>query len=91
MCQVPIEAGCPSSLSLHRPILHRRLPPRRRIPFGLFSAVVAVAFVAAWFATVVLLLTFGLTKLPTAGLERWSHALAGTAILLCGIAIHLGL
>jgi len=40
---------------------------------------------------VVLLLTFGLHRLPTAGLERWSHALAGAAILLCGIAIHLGL
>jgi len=41
--------------------------------------------------TVVLLLSFGLEHLPTRRLERYSHALAGLAILLCGVAIHLGL
>jgi nickel/cobalt exporter len=40
---------------------------------------------------VVLLLSFGLEHLPTRRLERYSHALAGFAIFLCGVAIHLGL
>jgi len=55
---------------------------------------VAVVFGVVTIATmvvVVLLLVYGVAHLPTAGLERWSHALAGAAILLCGIAIHLGL
>ncbi len=53
---------------------------------GVFGAVTISTMLV-----VVLMLSFGLTRLPTAGLERWSHALAGAAILLCGIAIHLGL
>jgi sulfite exporter TauE/SafE len=60
--------------------------------FGVF--LVAAVFGAVTIATmlvVVLMLSFGLTRLPTAGLERWSHALAGGAILLCGVAIHLGM
>jgi sulfite exporter TauE/SafE len=63
------------------------------------SSTFGVVLVAAVFGlvtiatmmTIVLLLTFGLTRLPTGGLERWSHALAGAAILMCGVAIHLGL
>jgi len=57
-------------------------------------AAVATAFglvTIATMLTVVLLLSFGLERLPTRGLERYSHALAGLAILLCGVAIHLGL
>jgi sulfite exporter TauE/SafE len=57
-------------------------------------AVVAGAFgvvTIATMLTVVLLLSFGLQQLPTKGLERYSHALAGLAIFLCGVAIHLGL
>ncbi len=58
-----------------------------------------VALVAAAFGIVtivvmlvlVLALTFGLQRVPTAGLERYSHALAGFAILVCGVAIHVGL
>jgi hypothetical protein len=35
---------------------------------------------------------YGLSKLPLQKLERYSHALAGLAILLCGAAIKfLGL
>ena len=57
-----------------------------------------VAVVAATFGivtivvmlTVVLSLTFGLRQIHTSGLERYSHALAGVAILVCGVAIHLG-
>ncbi len=41
--------------------------------------------------TVVLMLSFGLERLPTSRLERYSHALAGFTIFLCGVAIHLGL
>jgi sulfite exporter TauE/SafE len=56
--------------------------------------VVASAFgitTIATMLTIVLMLSFGLQKLPTSGLERYSHALAGLAIFLCGVAIHLGL
>jgi len=51
--------------------------------FGLVTIATMVA--------VVLLLSFGLERLPTRGFERYSHALAGLTILLCGVAIHLGL
>lgn len=40
---------------------------------------------------VVLSLNAGASRLPTHHLERWTHALAGVAVLVCGIAIHLGL
>jgi len=53
---------------------------------GVFSAATILTMLA-----LVLLLSFGLSRLPTRGLERYSHALAGLAILLCGVAIHLGL
>jgi sulfite exporter TauE/SafE len=56
-------------------------------------AVVAVTFAVATIATmlvVVMLLSFGLDRIPTSGFERFGHALAGLAILLCGVAIHLG-
>lgn len=57
-------------------------------------ALVAVMFSVATILTmlaIVLLLSFGLSRLPTRGLERYSHALAGFAIFACGVAIHLGL
>ncbi|HOC43905.1 MAG TPA: sulfite exporter TauE/SafE family protein [Thermoanaerobaculales bacterium] len=57
-------------------------------------ALVAGVFGAATILTmlaIVLLLSFGLSRIPTRGLERYSHALAGLAIFLCGVAIHLGL
>ncbi len=40
---------------------------------------------------VVMLSTFGLALAPMKRLERYSHALAGAMVLLCGVAIHLGL
>ena len=40
---------------------------------------------------VVLSLAFGLPRLPTGRLERYSHVFAGAAIFACGVAIHLGL
>ena len=57
-------------------------------------AIVAGVFGATTITTmlaIVLSLSFGLDRLPTRSFERYSHALAGAAIFLCGIAIHLGL
>jgi sulfite exporter TauE/SafE len=57
-------------------------------------ALVAGAFAAATIATMlsaVLIGSFALHKLPTGRFERYSHALAGAGILLCGVGIHLGL
>jgi nickel/cobalt exporter len=55
---------------------------------------VVITFSAATISTMivtVLILTFGLRAFRVPALERYSHALAGFAILLCGIAIHIGL
>ena len=55
---------------------------------------VAVVFGVVTITTmmsVVLISTFVINLLPTSRLERYSHALAGAAIFLCGVAIHLGL
>jgi len=59
----------------------------------------AVALVAGVFGIVtiatmvgvVLVSTMGLSLVAAQRLGRWSHSLAGTTILLCGIAIFLGL
>jgi hypothetical protein len=41
---------------------------------------------------IVLVSSFGINLLPMGKLERYSHALAGGTILLCGVAIQfLGL
>jgi len=67
-------------------------PAAAESTFGV--ALVAGVFGAATILTMlatVLLLSFGLSRLPTRGLERYSHALAGLAIFACGVAIHLGL
>jgi nickel/cobalt exporter len=55
---------------------------------------VAVTFgvvTIATMLTVVLLLTQGAQHVPFRGFDRYSHALAGSAIFACGVAIHLGL
>ncbi len=55
---------------------------------------VATVFGVVTIATmmsVVLICTFVIDLLPIGRLERYSHALAGAAIFLCGVAIHLGL
>jgi sulfite exporter TauE/SafE len=54
---------------------------------GVFGAVTIATMMA-----IVGLTTLGLDRIPLGKLERFSHALAGTAILLCGLAIQfLGL
>jgi sulfite exporter TauE/SafE len=67
-------------------------PAASESAFGVI--VVAGTFALVTIATmlgVVMVLSFGLERIPTRGLERYAHALAGLAILLCGVAIHLGL
>ena len=39
---------------------------------------------------VVTLGALGLSRLPSEAFERWSHALAGAALALCGLAVTLG-
>lgn len=58
-------------------------------------ALVALVFAIATISTMLAVVTvgaLGLAKLPAASAERWSHAIAGAAIFLCGAAIQfLGL
>lgn len=57
-------------------------------------ALVATIFSVATIGTMlimVLVINAGARALPATKMERWSHALAGAAVLACGIAIHLGL
>jgi ABC-type nickel/cobalt efflux system permease component RcnA len=63
---------------------------------GSWMTVVAVAGVFALttigtMTAVVAVGALGLSKLPAARLARWSHAFAGAALALCGIAVTLGL
>jgi sulfite exporter TauE/SafE len=55
---------------------------------------VALVFSAVTIATMlgaVLLAGWGIRPLALGRLERYAHALAGATVLLCGVAIHLGL
>jgi len=57
------------------------------------TAIVAAVFGLVTIATmtaVVMLSSFGLRLLPPQKAGRYSHAVAGAVITLCGIAIHLG-
>jgi hypothetical protein len=57
-------------------------------------ALVAVVFAAATIATMLAVVAAGASALafvPAAGLERWSHAAAGAALALCGVAVTAGL
>ena len=56
--------------------------------------IVAAIFSAVTIATmlsVVLILSFGVNLIPLKRVERYSHVIAGAAILVCGIAIQMGL
>jgi nickel/cobalt exporter len=53
---------------------------------GVFSIVTISTMVG-----VVLVLLRGIRLVPLRGLERYTHALAGFVILLCGVAIQMGL
>lgn len=55
---------------------------------------VAAIFSCVTIATmlgIVLVLSFGINLIPLRRVERYTHAIAGATILLCGIAIQLGL
>jgi len=57
-------------------------------------AAVAGVFALATIATMLLVVAvgaLGLSRLPAAGWARWSHALAGAALAVCGVAMTLGL
>ena len=56
----------------------------------LVASVFALATISTMLA-VVMLATLGLNFLPAGRMQRYSHALAGTVIFLCGAAIHMGL
>ena len=54
---------------------------------GVFSAVTIGTMLG-----VVLVSTFGINLLPLSKMERYSHAMAGAAVFMCGFAIQfLGL
>jgi hypothetical protein len=55
---------------------------------------VAGAFGLATLATMLVTVALGhlgLSRLPLGRLERYSHALAGMALMACGLAIQIGL
>jgi drug/metabolite transporter superfamily protein YnfA len=54
---------------------------------GVFGGVTIVTMLS-----VVLVSTFGINLVPSSKLERYSHAIAGATICLCGVSIQfLGL
>jgi len=63
------------------------------------SSIAGIITVAAIFScvtiatmlSIVLVLSFGVNLIPLRRVERYTHAIAGATILLCGIAIQLGL
>jgi threonine/homoserine/homoserine lactone efflux protein len=57
---------------------------------GLVVATFAITTIATMMG-IVYLATRGLERFPLASAERYSHALAGAALSLCGIGIVLGL
>jgi sulfite exporter TauE/SafE len=67
-------------------------PAARQSVWSVILVTSVFAFVTiSTMLTVVILATCGLRSLPTGRMERYSHALAGGVIFLCGVAIHLGL
>ena len=67
-------------------------PAAQHSAWGLVAVV--GAFAATTIATmmaIVYLATRGLERFPLASAERYSHALAGAALSLCGVGIVLGL
>ena len=72
------------------PILMYPAATRSILGVVLVATVFAVTTIGTMMV-MVLLGTFGLKALPLRRLERYSHALAGAAVFLCGVAIHVGL
>jgi nickel/cobalt transporter (NicO) family protein len=76
------------------PLIPILMYPAANHDTGSVALVAAVfgAITIATMMTIVLSSSFGLSRLPVLKLEKYSHALAGFAILLCGVSIKfLGL
>ena len=56
---------------------------------GVVAGVFGLATLATMLVTVALG-HLGLSRLPLGGLERYSHALAGLALVACGLVIRIG-
>jgi len=75
------------------PLIPLLMVPASRASWWAVAAVAAV-FTAATLltmATAVVVLRSGVSCLPKSGLQRYAHAIAGAAILGCGVLITLGL
>ena len=75
------------------PLIPLLMVPAARASWWAVAAV-TVAFTAATILTMaaaVLALNGGASLLPASGLQRYAHAIAGVAILACGVLITLGL
>ena len=75
------------------PLIPLLMVPAARASWWAVAAVAAV-FTAATLltmATAVVVLRSGVSCLPKSGLQRYAHAIAGAAILGCGVLITLGL
>ncbi len=73
------------------PLVPLLLVPAAHRAWAALAAVVLV-FSLATIGTMVTIVTLGatgLSRLPAAAAERWSHALAGAAILLCGLGMRV--
>jgi sulfite exporter TauE/SafE len=57
---------------------------------AIVTAVFGVVTLLTMMGTV-LVLTWGIRRVPLKGMERYAHALAGFALTACGLAIQLGL
>lgn len=75
------------------PLIPLLMYPAAKASWGAVAAV-ALAFAVATITTMctaVAVLRAGMSFLPTRNLQRYGHALAGAAILACGVLIKLGL
>jgi len=75
------------------PLIPLLMVPAARASWWAIAAVAAL-FTAATLltmATAVVVLRSGVSCLPKSGLQRYAHAIAGAAILGCGVLITLGL
>lgn len=75
------------------PLIPILMYPAMNLHWGaliLVTAVFSVCTIGTMY-TIVAVSHFGLMRIPSLGLDRFSHALAGLAIVMCGAAIQLGL
>jgi len=72
------------------PILMYPAAAGRWLGVVMVAGVFAITTISTMLA-VVTIGALGLSRLPSTSFERWSHALAGGALALCGLAVTLGL